>query len=52
VENLKGASLGLAPALPNIQGWKGLPGTNTLAYCEHYLKSFIAMAVEEKRKIV
>jgi hypothetical protein len=34
VEHLKGASLGQALALPaNIRlGWKGLPGTNTLAY--------------------
>ncbi len=34
VEHLKGATLGQAPALPaNIRlGWKGLPGTNTLAY--------------------
>jgi hypothetical protein len=32
VENLKGAS-----ALPAniISGWKGLPGTNTLAYYEN-----------------
>jgi len=36
--DLKGASLGQATALPaNIRlGWKGLPGTNTLAY---YIKS-------------
>ncbi len=36
VEHLKGASLGLTPALPaNIRlGWKGLPGTNALAYYE------------------
>jgi hypothetical protein len=35
--HLKGASLGQAPALlTNIRlGWKGLPGTNTLAYYEH-----------------
>ncbi len=34
VEHLKGALLGLAPALQvNIRlGWKGLPGTNALAY--------------------
>jgi len=34
VENLNGASLGQALALSeNIRlGWKGLPGTNTLAY--------------------
>ncbi len=33
-ECLKGASLGLAPALlANIKlDWKGFPGTNTLAY--------------------
>jgi hypothetical protein len=38
VENLKGSSLGQAPTLPaNIRlGWKGLPGTNTLAYYENY----------------
>ncbi len=36
VEHLKGASLGYALAIPaNIRlGWKGLPGTNTLAYYE------------------
>jgi len=36
VEHLKGASLGYALALPaNIRlGWKGLPGTNALAYYE------------------
>jgi hypothetical protein len=36
VEHLKSASLGLAPALPaNIRpGFKGLPGTNALAYYE------------------
>ncbi len=34
VEYLKGASLGPSPALPaNTRlNWKGLPGTNTLAY--------------------
>jgi hypothetical protein len=34
VEHLKRASLEYAPALPaNIRlGWKGLPGTNTLAF--------------------
>jgi hypothetical protein len=42
VEHLKGASRGQA----NIRlGWRGLPGTNTLAYCENPLitavKSFI-----------
>ncbi len=47
VEHLKGASLGKAPALPeNIRlGWKGLPKTNTLAYCKNpsitTVKSFI-----------
>jgi hypothetical protein len=37
VESLKGASLGKAMAFPeNIRlGWKGLPGTNTLAYCKN-----------------
>jgi hypothetical protein len=36
VEHLKGASLGLAPDLPANMGlgWKGLPGTNALAYYE------------------
>jgi hypothetical protein len=36
VENMKGASLGKAPALPAniILGWKGLPRTNALAYYE------------------
>jgi len=34
VEQLKGATIGLALALPaNIRlGWKGLPGTNILAF--------------------
>ncbi len=38
VDNLKGASLGWAKALlANIWlGWKGLQGTNTPAYCEHF----------------
>ena len=50
VENMKGVSLGKALALPaNIRlGWKGLPGTNTLAYYQKaYLtavKSFITSA--------
>jgi hypothetical protein len=37
MEHLKGASLGQALALPaNIRlGWKGFPGTNTLAYYEN-----------------
>ena len=37
VEPLKGASINLPLALPaNIRlGWKGLPGTNTLAYYEN-----------------
>jgi len=36
VEHIKGASFGLAPALSeNIRlSWKGLPGTNALAYYE------------------
>jgi hypothetical protein len=40
VEHLKGASLGYDPALPvNIRlGWKGLSGTNALAY---YEKSYL-----------
>jgi hypothetical protein len=49
VEQLKGASLSSALALlENIGlGWKGLPGTNTLAYYKHSqitaVKSFITM---------
>jgi hypothetical protein len=37
VEHLKDASLQYAPTLPaNIGlGWKGLPGTNSLAYYEN-----------------
>jgi len=37
VEHLKGALLGLAPALPsNIRlGRKGMPGTDILAYYEN-----------------
>jgi hypothetical protein len=34
VEDLKGASLGLAPASNIRLGWKGLSGTNALAYYE------------------
>jgi hypothetical protein len=36
-ESLKGTLLEYAPALPaNIRlGWRGLPKTNTLAYCKH-----------------
>ncbi len=39
VEHLKDATLGQAPALiANVRlGWKGLPGTNTLAYYNEYL---------------
>ncbi len=50
MEHRKDASLGYAPALPtNISlGWKGLPGTNTLANYENpqitALKSFIGLA--------
>jgi len=50
VEHLKVAPLGLAPALPtNIRlGWKGLPGTNALAYYEKSqftaVKRFITLA--------
>ncbi len=50
MEYLKGASLGNAPALlANIRlGWKGLPGTNTLAYDKNpkitAVKSFIVQA--------
>ncbi len=49
MEYLKGASLGYALALPaNIRiGWKGLPGTNTLANYKHskitIVKSFITL---------
>jgi hypothetical protein len=37
VENQKGASLGLSPALPTNSrlSWKGLPVKNTLAYNEN-----------------
>jgi len=37
VEHLKGSSLGQALALPTniILGWKGLPGSNTIAYYEN-----------------
>jgi hypothetical protein len=48
VEHLKGVSLVLYLALPaNIKlSWKGLPGTNTLAYYENpqIKKSFIVQA--------
>jgi hypothetical protein len=51
VKHLSGAPLyGMLLALPtNIRpDWKGLPGTNTLAYCEHSkitnVKSFITSA--------
>jgi hypothetical protein len=39
VEHLKGVSLGYTPpSLTNISvGWKGLPGTNTLAYFKNLL---------------
>ncbi len=39
---LSGESLGEAPALSaNIKvGWKGLVGTNTLAYYENWTKKF------------
>ncbi len=49
VGHVKRASLGKAPALTtNItQGWIGLSGRNTLAYCEHFKvteeKSFITL---------
>jgi hypothetical protein len=37
VGNLKGGSLGLAPALPanHRLGWKGLPGEKALVYYEN-----------------
>ena len=50
MEHLKDASLVYAQALPaNIrQGWKGLPGTNVLAYFEKSsvtaVKRFITLA--------
>jgi len=39
VEQLKGSSKGLAPALAtNIRvGWKSSPGTNTLAYYDFFV---------------
>jgi hypothetical protein len=49
MEHLAGVSLGKAPALlANVRlGWKGLPGTNIIAYYKHFKitdkKSFIAM---------
>jgi hypothetical protein len=49
VEHLKDASLGSAPALlANIRpGWKGLPGTSTLAHYDHLsirdVKSFMTL---------
>ncbi len=45
LEHLKGASLRKAVALPaNIrEGWKYLPGTNTLAY---YEKRFITFGTD------
>jgi hypothetical protein len=49
VEHLKGFSIRLALALHanNIVGWKGLPGTNTLAYYElsqiRYVNGFITL---------
>jgi hypothetical protein len=52
VEHLKGASIGLTLALPtnNKLGWKGLTGTNILAYYENLhitaVKSFIVQALE------
>ncbi len=54
---LKGASLGQAPALrANIrQGWKGLPGTNTLAYYDNLqiraVKCFITLTPGYRNKI-
>jgi hypothetical protein len=54
VELLKGPSLRWAGAtLTNIRmGWKGLPGTNTLAYYEHSeiagMKGFITLGPGQK----
>jgi hypothetical protein len=51
VEQLIGASLSLALALLEniLLSWKGLPGTNTLAYYKHSqitaVKSFITMGI-------
>jgi hypothetical protein len=45
MEHLKGASLMQAPVLlaKIRQGWKGLQGTNTLAYFKHSVNSFIIL---------
>ncbi len=51
VEHLKDSSIGYALALPtnNRLGWKGLPGTNALAYYKNSLltavKCFITLAL-------
>jgi hypothetical protein len=39
VEHPKGSSMGQAPVLPTnvILSWKGLPGTNALAYYEKFV---------------
>jgi hypothetical protein len=58
MEHLKGASHVYAPALlaNSRLGWKGLPGKNTLAYCENSQiterKSFIKLSpgLERRRK--
>jgi hypothetical protein len=52
VEHLKGASLRQVSTLPpnNRIGWKGLPGTNALAYLEKSeltaVKSLITLATD------
>jgi hypothetical protein len=52
VEHLKGSSIGQAPVLPTSirLSWKGLPGTNTLAYYENLqitdVKFFITLGPE------
>jgi hypothetical protein len=52
-KHLKSASLGWTPAFPaNIRlGWKGLPGTNALAYYESLkitaVKSFLGLSPAE-----
>jgi hypothetical protein len=54
VEHMKGASHWVGPA-NIILGWKGLPGTNTLAYYENpeftVIKSFIGFAPAANRRI-
>jgi hypothetical protein len=57
LENLKGALVRSTPVLTtNIRlGWKGLPGTSTLAYYKHSkittVKSFITFGSDECEKL-